>query len=421
MISGSEVAYFSLGKNDIAIFKDDNTVQSARIQGLINKPKQLMATILVFKNLINISIIILSYLIFTVWMPDSTLFNWAEKINQYLSISVPWLKSFLEFFLTVFLASSILVLFGEVIPKLYANANNKGFVKLTSFPLSLLMFLVSPLSKSLVRLTDVMERKIEPLQGTTDLAEIDRAIDLAMTNEEETQENVDILKGIVKFGDVTVKQIMKSRVDVVALNIETPYDDLIDLVKESGYSRIPVFDDDFDSIIGILYVKDLLSFLKQGPLFNWQSLVRKSVLYVPESKKINELLKDIQRERVHMAIVVDEYGGSLGIVTLEDVLEEVIGDIQGEFDQEEVDYIQLDDHNYIFEGKTLLNDVCRLIGEPIEVFEDIKGDADSLAGILLEIVGVIPKSGKIIPFKHFTFRVLSATNRRIERIKITIE
>ncbi len=421
MISGSEVAYFSLNPNDVEELKEESGVQSNRILRLIDKPKELLATILVFNNLINISIVVLSYFIFSVWIPDSTVMHWAESINQHIGVSVASLKAFLEFLLTTFVASFILVLFGEVIPKIYAKVNNKGFAKVMSLPLYYLMLSVSPISKSLVKLTDVVERKIEPFQGATDKTEIDRAIDLAMTNEEETKENVDILKGVVKFGEVTVKQIMKSRVDVVALHIETSFDDLMKIVKECGYSRIPVYNEDFDSIVGILYVKDLLSFLKEGPRFNWQSLIRESVLYVPESKKINELLKDIQRERVHMAIVVDEYGGSSGIVTLEDVLEEVIGDIQDEFDQEEVDYVKLDDNTYIFEGKTLINDVCRIIDEPLEVFEDIKGDADSLAGIMLEIVGAIPKSGKIIPFKQFTFNVLEATERRIERIKITRE
>ncbi len=421
MISGSEVAYFSLSPNDVEELKEESGVQSGRILRLMDKPRELLATILVFNNLINISIVVLSYFIFSVWIPDSTVITWAEFINQYIGISVVSLKVFLEFLLTTFVASFILVLFGEVIPKVYAKVNNKGFAKAMSLPLYYLMLSVSPISKSLVKLTDVVERKIEPFQGATDKTEIDRAIDLAMTNEGETKENVDILKGIAKFGEVTVKQIMKSRVDVVALNIETPFDELMKIVKDCGYSRIPVFNDDFDTIVGILYVKDLLSFVKQGPLFNWQSLIRESVLYVPESKKISELLKDIQQERVHMAIVVDEYGGSSGIVTLEDVLEEVIGDIQDEFDQEEVDYVKLDDHTYIFEGKTLINDVCRIIDEPLELFEVVKGDADSLAGIMLEIIGAIPKSGKIIPFKHFTFHVLEATERRIERIKITIE
>ncbi len=421
LISGSEVAYFSLNPNDLEDLKEESGANSDRILGLLEKPKKLLATILVFNNLINISIVILSYFIFSIWIPDEMVLAWAESINQYVGLSVGFLRSVLEFLLTTFVASFILVLFGEVIPKIYAKVNNKGFAKFMSLPLTYLLISISPISSLLIRLTDVVEKKIEPFQASTDKTEIDRAIDLAMTNDQETQENADILKGIVKFGDVSVKQIMKSRVDVTALNIETAFDELMDIVKESGYSRIPVYNEDFDTIAGILYVKDLLAYLKQGPNFNWQSLIRESVLYVPESKKIDELLREFQKERMHMAIVVDEYGGSSGIVTLEDVLEEVIGDIKDEFDQEEVDYVKIDDHNYIFEGKTLLNDVCKIIGEPVEIFDDVKGDADSLAGIMLEKVGAIPKSGKIIPFKHFTFRILAATDRRIERIKITIE
>lgn len=400
--------------------KDENSNRSNRIIDLYNRPKELLATILIFNNFINIAIVIVSFFIFENLLSDSLLESWSIAINQLFNTNLEWLPTAIEFSFTTLVATFILVLFGEVTPKIYANVNNIGFARLMANPLNFLSVLSRPLSRPLVSMTSSIENRVERYQGATDKDEIDRAIELAMDGEENADDNVDILKGIIKFGDVSVKQIMKSRVDVVAVDIATPFDELMTIVKENGYSRIPVYTEDFDTISGLLYVKDLLGYLGKSKLFNWQQLIKENVLYVPESKKINELLKEFQKQRIHMAIVVDEYGGSSGIVTLEDVLEEVIGDIKDEFDQEELEYIKLDDFNYIFEGKMLLNDVCRVIGEPIESFDVIKGDADSLAGIILELFGKIPKSGKVIQHEKYTFRIIAATERRIERIKMTI-
>lgn len=420
LISGSEVAYFSLSPTNVEDLKDENTNKSNRIIDLYNRPKELLATILIFNNFINIAIVVVSFIIFENLLSEPLLDQWSLRINQLLNTSFDWLPTAIEFLFTTLVATFILVFFGEVTPKIYAKINNVGFAKLMANPLNFLSVVARPLSRPLVNITNSIENRVERYQGSTDKEEIDRAIELALDGEENADDNVDILKGIIKFGDVFVKQIMKSRVDVVAVELSTPFDELMKIVKESGYSRIPVYTDDFDSISGLLYVKDLLGYLGKSKLFNWQQLIKENVLYVPESKKINELLKEFQTQRIHMAIVVDEYGGSSGIVTLEDVLEEVIGDIKDEFDQEELEYAKLDDSNYIFEGKMLLNDVCRIIGEPVEAFDPIKGDADSLAGIILELFGKIPKTGKVIQHEKYTFRIIAATERRIERIKMTI-
>jgi len=328
LISGSEVAYFSLSPTNLEDLKEENSKLSNKIIELNNNPKELLATILIFNNFINIAIVIVSFFIFDNLLPEAILADWGQNINSLLGSNFTWLPSAIEFLFTTVVATFILVLFGEVTPKIYANVNNVGFARFMSRPLGFLSVLSKPISKTLVNITSTIENRVEQYQGVTDKEDIDRAIELAMDGEENADDNVDILKGIIKFGDVTVKQIMKSRVDVVAIDISTPFDELMETVKECGYSRLPIFNEDFDSIAGLLYVKDLLGYLGKNKLFNWQQLIKENVLYVPESKKINDLLKEFQKQRIHMAIVVDEYGGSSGIVTLEDVLEEVIGDIK---------------------------------------------------------------------------------------------
>jgi len=278
------------------------------------------------------------------------------------------------------------------------------------------------LSRLLVSFSNSIERRLVSNNlFVTSKEDLDKAIELTVNAEEGVQsgQEADILKGIVKFSDHQVKQIMKSRIDVVAIEIEENYSSLMTLVKNSGYSRIPVFEEDFDSIKGILYVKDLLGHTQEENDFKWQELIRDQVLYVPESKKIDELLKEFQSKRMHIAIIVDEYGGSAGIVTLEDIMEEVVGDIRDEFDEDqEVDYIQIGKDNYIFEGKTLLNDVCRIIGEDTSIFDEEKGEADSLAGLILEITGVIPKQEKEITVGKTLLKVISVNKRRIEKINV---
>jgi len=276
----------------------------------------------------------------------------------------------------------------------------------------------------MVRSTNRIEHRLGKKQSSLaeTKEELDKAIELTVSQEESTEEEADILKGIIKFNDVAVKQIMKSRVDVVALDIGSDYDTIMLTVKESGYSRLPVIEEDFDNILGILYIKDLIDHSNEPSNYNWQQHIRNNLLYVPEAKKINDLLKLFQQKRMHMGVVVDEYGGGAGIVTLEDVMEEVLGDMTDEFDEDEsADYIKINDHNYIFEGKTMLNDVCKIIGVETSEFDKVRGDADSLAGIVLELVGQIPKIDQEMEFERFNFKIISASKKRVEKIKITIE
>ena len=292
-----------------------------------------------------------------------------------------------------------------------------------AIPLAILERICSPFSSILVGLSNRLESKFSKGNNlsNTSREDIDKAIELSVSDGQNANQEVDILKGIVKFGDVTAKQIMKSRVDVVALDEESDFAEVLDTVKSSGYSRIPVFKDDFDTVTGILYVKDLLGHTSESKDFEWKTLVRTSVLYVPESKKIDDLLREFQSKRTHIGIVVDEYGGSAGLITLEDVMEEVVGDIKDEFDDtEDIEYVQIGKDNYIFEGKSMINDVCRVIGKDTNFFDDIRGNADSLAGLILETTGIIPKVEKRIIYQDVEFGIVSVTKRRIEKINVKI-
>jgi len=315
-------------------------------------------------------------------------------------------------------------LFAEVLPKIYANINNVAFARLTSGPVSILMTLLAPLNKSLVKMGQAIEKKLssDNALGANKL-DIDKAIDLAVSRDKDSEVEAEILKSIVSFNDVAVKQIMRSRMDIVALDTLMSEEDMIAAVKETGYSRLPVFEEQLDNIKGILYVKDLIAYLDtEHRPEDWTQLIDTEVLYVPEARKINELLKDFQRERLHMAIVVDEYGGTSGMVTMEDVIEEVIGDIKDEFDEEhEVEYRRLSDREFIFEGRTMLIDVCKVMNVDKASFEKSNGDADSLAGLLLDLNGKMPVVGQKILLDHFSFTVLSVSPKRIERIKVQIE
>jgi len=422
LVSGSEVAFFSLSKADLQNLDTENSPVEKYIDKLREKPRELLATILVANNLINIAIVILTDYLIRRTLPEAVLSNWGDSLASILPVSQSSAASIISFTITIFLVTFLLLLFGEVAPKIYANVNNLGFSKFMARPLTGLNWLFRPISRVLVKWGTAMEQRVGRNQAaTTSREELDKAIELTVSKEQDAEEEVDILRGILKFGDVSTKQIMKPRMDVLALDIETKYRDVIKMIKEHGYSRIPVFEEDFDNIKGILYVKDLLGHNEEQNDFAWQELVRKDILYIPEAKKIDDLLKEFQKKRMHMAIVVDEFGGSAGIVTLEDIMEEVIGDIKDEFDEEEeVEYTKIDDYNYIFEGKSLLNDVARIIEEETEVFDQVKGSSDSLAGLVLELVGFIPKKNAEYIFDRFSFKIIAVNKRRIEKIKITI-
>ncbi len=427
LISGSEVAFFSISPQDQHDLENEDTVSSDRILKLREKPRTLLATILITNNLINIAIVIISAYLFRDLLGEDTLIYLGTRVKDILGItfvSVERISEFIYFLITVVGVTFILLLFGEVLPKIYANINNLSFARKMALPLSLLNRCFGPLSKVLVRWTIGIENRVmkgKSALSTTSKEDLDKAIELTVNQMSATDEEADILKGIVKFGDVSTKQIMKSRMDVVAIEQETDYAELMEIVKESGYSRIPVYKEDFDNVIGIIYVKDLIGYTKEEKDFQWQNLIREGALYVPEAKKIDDLLREFQKQRTHMAVVVDEYGGSAGIVTLEDVMEEVIGDIKDEFDEEtDVEYIKLSDNNYIFEGKTLINDFCRIVGIESSEFDEVRGDADSIAGLVLELVGFIPKIDKEVNYNNYRFKVVSVSNKRIEKINLTL-
>lgn len=427
LISASEVAFFSLTHSDFDKLSIEKNGSSRRILALIDRPRRLLATILISNNFVNISIVILSDFVLRNILTETTFQRWASTFTDTFQIdyaTAEVLTSTVSFLITVVGVTFLLVLFGEVAPKVYARWNNIRLAKMMSNPIIILMYIFSPLSQVLVSSTKLIEKRLAKSTMKRTLAsreDIDDAIELTVSNGEDTEQEVDILKSIVKFSDVTVRQIMTSRVDVVAVDAQADYSELLQVARESGYSRIPVYENDLDNIKGILYVKDLLGYLNEDSNFEWQQLVRSNVLYVPEAKKINDLLKEFQRQHLHMAIVVDEYGGTSGLVTLEDILEEIIGDIKDEFDDEaEVVYRKIDDHNYLFEGKTLLNDVYRIIGLEAGVFDEARGEADSLAGLILELHGQLPKKDIEIAYNEFRFKIVSVSKRRIEQILIIL-
>lgn len=427
LISGSEVAFFSLDSNQLKALAEQHSKTGERILALREKPRRLLATILISNNLINISIVILSYYLISIVLPEQKLFVWGTTFTDWKMTS--WLDpyqwaSVIGFLISVIIITFLLVTFGEVIPKIYANINNVGLAKLMSRPVNVLMTLFAPLNKTLVAWGSRMEKK---LGADTNLGankdDIDKAIDLAVAKDKDSEVEAGILKSIVTFNDVAVRQIMRSRVDIVALDTASSLEEMINTVREAGYSRLPVYQEQLDNIKGILYVKDLISYLDTPtPSEDWPSLIRPEVLYVPEARKINELLKDFQREHLHMAIVVDEYGGTSGLVTMEDVIEEVIGDIKDEFDEDqELEYRKLSDTEFIFEGKTMLIDVCRVMDVDKSSFDAIEGHSDSLAGLILDLHGKMPVVGQKISFPPFSFTVLSVSPKRIERIKVQID
>ncbi len=412
LVSGSEVAYFALTHNDLEDLKKENgnSPASQRVVQLMKDPAYLLATILIANNFINIGIITLSIIAF--------------KPLQYFtqSLSEGPMKWVIDFSITTVLVTFFLVLFGEVSPKVYAKLNSLKLSKFMSRTLLILRWIFYPLSSVLVNSSTILEKRLSKKTGNKLSADdIDQAIELTVSREQGSEREVDILRSIVQFNNIAVKQIMRSRLDVKALDFNSDFKEVFQQVKEWGFSRVPVFDEDFDNITGILHVKDILKHLNEPEQFEWQGLIRPKVMYVPESKKISDLLNEFQEKRTHMAIVVDEYGGSSGIVTLEDVMEEVIGEIQDEFDtQREIDFQKINAFTYIFEGKTMLHDISKLLDIDMDVFEDIRGEADSLAGLLLEMYGFIPTRGKSITYKKYTFEVMSSTRKRIEKIKIVL-
>ena len=395
LISGAEVSYFSLSMSDLESLKEN---KNKLIIKLLKFPNSLLATILIVNNFINVAIIILSAYLTTI------------------SIVFPE-NSVLEFVFQVVIITCLLVLFGEITPKVYAHHNAIKFSLWMAKPLTFLNKALYPISFLLVSTTSLIENRLKRKELDVNIDEISKALDL--TDQESKSKEGKILRSIVEFGDTDVKEIMKSRVDVIAIDKSTQFSDLLKLIVSSGYSRIPVYDGQFDNVLGILYIKDLIPYLSKSDSFKWLDLCR-APFFVPENKMINDLLKEFQAKKNHIAIVVDEYGGASGIVTLEDVLEEIVGEINDEFDDDHNNYSKLDDNNFVFEGKILLIDFLKIINYELDYFDDLKGESDSLAGLILEYEGRIPKIGDVIIIESFTFQIESVDLRRIKRIKVTL-
>ncbi len=398
MISGSEVAYFSLSAAEKQKLKKPGRTNQRVLENLDN-PEKLLATILVTNNFVNVGIIILT----------------AYVSNGLISFTD---APILEFTFQVVLITFFLLLFGEIIPKVYATHSALRFSKTMALPLQTLEKLFRPINSILIFSTGFVNKRMQKHRKNISIDEISQALEL--TSDYELSDEKDILEGIVKFGNKNVSEIMKSRVDVVALDIKTQFDEVINTINDSGYSRIPVYIDSFDNVSGILYIKDILPHYHKTKAFKWQTLIRPP-FYVPDTKKISSLLEEFQKSKIHLAIVVDEYGGTSGIVTLEDILEEIVGDITDEFDEEENFFTKINDKTFLFDAKVLLGDFYRITNCDDTVFDDVKGDADTLAGLILELKGEIPKINEEIKCKQFVFTIKEVDNRRIKEIKVTIK
>jgi len=399
LFSASETAFFSLGPQAIQDIREKEDKVSQTAIKLLYHHRKLLATILIANNFVNVAIVFISTFIFQKSVLDFS----ANPI--------------LGFVLQAIVVTAILVFFGEVFPKVYATAKKETITRLMALPLYWLSRILAPMVFILEKSSSILDRRMTKKGHQVSLDDINQAID--MTNDStQSEEEKDILKGIVNYGNIPVKQIMRSRLDVNALDIEASFDEVLEKVREWGYSRLPVYEEDFDTVRGVLYIKDLVPHIRSED-FKWQEVIRPPY-FVPESKKLDDLMDDFQEKRVHMAIVVDEYGGSSGLVTMEDVLEEIFGEIKDEFDEDDFSYSHLDERTYVFEGKTLLNDICRIIDIDTALFDDVRGDSDTLGGMLIEMQGKIPNIGNRIRYNDFEFVIESADRRRIKRVKMIL-
>lgn len=393
-ISGSMVAFFSLTNRDINMLKTKQGTAWKRIVNLLEEPKILLGSMRIGNTFVNIAIIILSNFLINELMPLQNSF---------------WV---LELLLKVVIVSFFLILFGEVLPKVYASQNNLRFARDASFLVEIVFLLFNRVSRWLVGMSEGVEKSLRSEDAANHFEELE---DDSMASEEEKN----IMRGIAKFGNITVKQIMRTRLDVSGVNFNTPFAEVLKQVEALHYSRIPVYRNNLDEVVGILHSKDLLPYLKESASFNWHTLLRQPY-FVHEQKLIEDLLQDFRNRKTHFAVVVDEFGGTSGIVTLEDIMEEVIGDIRDEFDDEESINRQLDENNYLFDGRTMIYDVCKVMDLPTSTFDTVKGESDSLAGLILEAAGKIPAENEVIEVGDFQFTVLELDRNRIKKVKITI-
>ncbi|CAM3634386.1 gliding motility-associated protein GldE [Flavobacterium chungbukense] len=398
IVSGAEVALFSLSQKDIEDTLNENLAKGRIISNLLDKPKKLLATLLVANNFFNIGVVIL----FAYMGP-----------NIFANVSSAALKFTFEVILVTFL----ILLFGEVLPKVYANRNSVRFAKGVAYPLAFLDKVLSPISLPMRALTIYLQHKLGKQKNNFSINQLSQALELTDSEGTSTEEQK-ILEGIVSFGNTDTKQVMSPRIDIFALEISETFAEIYPKIIETGFSRIPVYRDNIDQIEGVLFVKDLLPHIDKEE-FDWASLIRE-VFFVPENKKLDNLLKDFQSLKSHLAIVVDEYGGTSGLVSLEDVIEEIVGDISDEFDDENLNFSQIDENNFLFEGKINLKDFYRIVDVDEDTFESNKGEAETLAGFILEILGNFPKKDQKVPFENCIFTIETVDKKRVKQIKVTI-
>ena len=396
--SGSEIAFFSLSPSDLNELDEERTSEDIKIKQLREDSERTLATILITNNLVNVTIIML--------------------LNYFIAHVIDFGGSYwLQFLFVTVLLTFLLLLFGEIMPKVYAGQHSLSFCRRAVSGIMFFRKLCYPFASILIKsgiLADKMVRKESHVLSVDDLEQA-----LELTDKDDIREEKRMLEGIVRFGDETAKEIMTSRQDVVDLDFKASFAEVLRCIVANNYSRIPVYQDNSDNVRGILYIKDLLPHLSKGSSFRWQSLIRPPY-FVPETKKIDDLLREFQENKVHIAIVVDEFGGTSGIVTLEDILEEIVGEINDEYDEDEKNYVRVNANTFVFEGKTLLSDFYKILHVDDEIFEEVEGDADTIAGLLLEIKGDFPKLHEKIEYKNFTFEILDMEERRISKVKVII-
>lgn len=397
-MSASEIAFFSLTPSDLSDIEQGDSVSDRLISRLLGKSQKLLATILISNNFVNITITVLG--------------NYA-MLSMLDFGGVVWL----EFLFISVLLTFLLLLFGEIMPKFYSSLNPLRFCRFCAPIINVLTYVFTPLSALLVRSTRLVDRLHKKQNHNLSVDELEQALEL--TDKEELSDEQELLEGIIRFGDETAKDVMTARLDMVTLDIRDNYKKVLNCVAENVYSRIPVYSGTVDNIKGILYIKDLLPHLGKGDNFRWQTLIRQAY-FVPDTKQIDELLRDFQSSKIHIAIVVDEFGGTMGLVTLEDVIEEIVGEINDEYDEVERSFVKINSNTYLFEAKTMLSDFYKVLDLDDELFEEVSGDADSLAGLLLELKGDFPDLHESIDYRHLTFEVMEMDERRIVKIKVIV-
>ena len=401
LLAGSEVAFFSLNADQRIALRESENASERSVNALLDKPQQLLATLLIAINFVNIIFITLAN-----YLTEMILGKQSED-------------SLLVTLVLLFGVTFLITFFGELIPKVWAQQNNLRFATFSASLIEFFTFIFYPLAKSLLAISNLIEKRIEKRSFTLTTDELNHALEIT-TDENTTEQEKDILRGILNFGNTSVKSVMKARRDIVAFDTSMDFHELMDKINKNGYSRVPVFKETIDKVEGILYIKDLLVHVDEDENFDWVSLLHQP-FFVPENKKIDDLLYDFQEKRVHMALVVNEYGETEGIVTMEDIIEEIVGEINDEFDDDAVDFKQLDSLNYLFEAKTSLNDFSKVFDLDIAIFEKVKGESETLGGLLIELFARIPHAGEEVTFDVFVFRVQSVDSRRIKKVKVTIE